>query len=120
MANLRRPLAFAAALSLTALLPARAPGAKAEPSPKPAPDYSRFDKKLGGDQEVLHALERLTYGPRPGDIAAVKKMGLKQWIDLQLHPDRIAGNPELERHLQPLESLRMSQSDTAAQYPTPQ
>ena len=120
MANLGRTFALAAALSLTALLPVRAPGAKVEPSPKPARDYSRFDKKLGGDQEILHALERLTYGPRPGDIAAVKKMGLKQWIDLQLHPDRIAGNPELEKHLLPLESLRLNQSDTAAQYPTPQ
>ena len=68
----------------------------------------------------MHALDRLTFGPRPGDIAAVKKMGLKKWIDLQLHPDQIPESRELDKHLQPLESLRMTQADTLAEYPTPQ
>jgi uncharacterized protein (DUF1800 family) len=113
-----KSLALAALLSLTALLPART----GEPKPdlKPGPDYSQFQKKLGGDQEVLHALDRLTFGPRPGDVASVKAMGLKKWIDLQLHPDRIPENRELSRHLEPLESLRMNQADTVAQYPTQQ
>ena len=77
-----------------------------------SPDYSRFQKKLSKDQQILHALDRLTFGPRPGDVEAVKKMGLKKWIDLQLHPERIAENPELARKLEPLESLRMSQAET--------
>ena len=68
----------------------------------------------------MHALDRLTFGPRPGDVAAVKKMGLKKWIDLQLHPDQIPENRELDKRLQPLESLRMTQADTVAEYPTPQ
>jgi len=106
----RRPAPLLAAmLSLTALLPARTDD-----------PHGKFEKKLGGDQEILHALDRLTFGPRPGDVAAVKNMGLKKWIDLQLHPDQIPENPELDRHLQPLESLRMTQADTVAQYPTPQ
>jgi hypothetical protein len=58
-------------------------------------DYSQFEKPLSKDQEVLHALTRLTFGPRPGDVEAVRKMGLKKWIDQQLHPERIAENPEL-------------------------
>ena len=49
-------------------------------------DYARFEKSLSKDQQILHALDRLTFGPRPGDVAAVKKLGLKKWIDLQLHP----------------------------------
>jgi uncharacterized protein (DUF1800 family) len=109
-----RPFALAALLSLTALLPARSG------DPKPGPSYGQFEKKLGGDQEILHALDRLTYGPRPGDVAAVKKMGLKKWIDLQLHPDQIPENRELDKRLQPLESLRMTQVETAAAYPTQQ
>src|SRR5215470_7235099 len=52
-------------------------------------DYGQFEKKLSKDQAILHALDRLTFGPRPGDIAAVKKMGLDAWIDLQLHPEKI-------------------------------
>jgi uncharacterized protein (DUF1800 family) len=113
-----KPLALAALLCLTALLPARTNDPKGDP--KPGPDYRQFEKKLNGDQEVLHALDRLTFGPRPGDVAAVKKMGLKKWIDLQLHPDQIPESRELDKHLQPLESLRMTQADTLAEYPTPQ
>ena len=55
-----------------------------------------FDQKLTGDQAILHALNRLTFGPRPGDIEAVKKIGLKQWIDLQLHPERLPTDEALE------------------------
>ncbi len=88
--------------------------------PADMPDLSHFDKKLSKDEEILHALDRLTFGPRPGDVATVKRMGLQKWIDLQLHPEQIAENPELDRHLKPLESLRMSQADTMASYPSPQ
>ena len=67
-------------------------------------DYGQFEKKLSKDQAILHALDRLTFGPRPGDIAAVKKMGLDAWIDLQLHPERIPENRELEKRLQQTQS----------------
>jgi uncharacterized protein (DUF1800 family) len=76
--------------------------------------------KLSKDEEVLHALNRLTFGPRPGDFDAVRKMGVKKWIDLQLHPERIAENPELTQKLAPLESLRLSQADLERTYPNPQ
>ncbi|HTB11373.1 MAG TPA: DUF1800 domain-containing protein [Bryobacteraceae bacterium] len=83
-------------------------------------DTKRFQEKLTKDEQVLHALDRLTFGPRPGDVEVVKKMGVKKWIDLQLHPEKIAENPALEAKLQPLETLRMTQGDTEASYPTPQ
>ena len=81
---------------------------------------TQFQEKLSQDEQVLHALDRLTFGPRPGDVETVKKMGVKKWIDLQLHPERIEENPELAKKLAPLESLRMSQAETAAAYPPPQ
>src|SRR5580700_8589368 len=65
-------------------------------------DSPRFDKPLTGDQAILHALDRLTFGPRPGDVEAVKKKGLSQWIGLQLHPERIPLNPALEAQTQAL------------------
>jgi uncharacterized protein (DUF1800 family) len=80
-------------------------------------DYSKFEKPLSKDQEILHALNRLTFGPRPGDVEAVRKMGLKKWIDQQLHPERIAENPELAQRLQPLDSLHMSAAEIATNYP---
>src|SRR5580704_2343173 len=80
---MRRTLALAAVLSFATTLPAQ----KAN---------TPFDQKLTGDQAILHAIDRLAFGPRPGDVEAVKKMGLKQWIDLQLHPERIPAQPDLE------------------------
>jgi uncharacterized protein (DUF1800 family) len=82
-------------------------------------DYSQFNQPLAKDQEILHALNRLTFGPRPGDVDAVQKMGLKKWIDQQLHPERIAENPELADRLRPLESLTMSPGEIVTNYPPP-
>ncbi len=91
---------------------------------KPANEEQRqaklFQKKLNGDQQILHALDRLTFGPRPSDVAQVKKMGLKKWIDLQLHPERIRESANLEAKLEPLESLRMSPLEVVQHYPAPQ
>src|SRR5205823_1976570 len=36
-----------------------------------------------------HALTRLAYGPRPGEIERVARAGVLRWIDAQLAPDRI-------------------------------
>ena len=38
------------------------------------------------DDAIVHALNRLTYGPRPGDVDRVRAVGLRKWIDLQLTP----------------------------------
>ena len=101
-----------------------APMPKVDPDAKPVKpdktDYSAFKKKLPPDSQVLHALDRLTFGPRPGDVEAVEKLGLKKWIELQLHPERIAENPELEVRLAPLESLRLTPEQAGHRYPTPQ
>jgi uncharacterized protein (DUF1800 family) len=97
------------------------------PSPKPskeADDVKRqaklFQKKLSKDQQIRHALDRLTFGPRPGDVARIKKIGLKKWVEQQLHPERIQENPDLEAKLQPLESLRMTPMEVVQHYPPPQ
>src|SRR5579864_8291715 len=93
-------------------------------TPKPADDAKRqaklFQKKLNKDEQLLHALDRLTFGPRPGDVERLKKLGFKKWIDQQLHPERIKENPGLEAKLQPLESLRMTPMEAVQHYPPPQ
>lgn len=81
--------------------------------------------QMTADQKALHALNRLTFGPRPGDVAAinndaVNQKGLDQWIEQQLHPRGIPENPVLEAKLAPLDTLRMSSAELARHYPTPQ
>jgi len=85
-----------------------------------AKQAAQFSDPLSGDQKIAHALNRLTFGPRPDDFAQVKKVGLKKWIDIQLHPDRIAENPVLETKLAPLDTLRMTPLELAWRYPPPQ
>ena len=42
------------------------------------------------DQAIVHVLNRIGFGPRPGDVEKVRAMGLQRYIDEQLHPERIA------------------------------
>jgi uncharacterized protein (DUF1800 family) len=79
-----------------------------------------FRQPISKDQKVEHALNRLTFGLRPGDIQHVQALGLKKWIDLQLHPKRIPENPILATKLQPLDSLNMSTAKMLQNYPSPQ
>ena len=45
--------------------------------------------ELTEDEAILHALNRLGFGPRPGDVERVRAMGLEKWIDEQLNPQSI-------------------------------
>src|SRR5690242_7386876 len=74
--------------------------------------------ELSADEAVFHALNRLAYGPRPGDIERVKQMGLAKWIDQQLSPNSI-DDKALEARLQEYPTLRMSTSKLIAEYPRP-
>lgn len=108
-------LALACALCL-----AVAPGISAYARKKSAGQARQFQKQLAGDRKILQALNRLTWGPRPGDVQEVKAMGLKKWIDRQLHPEKIAENPVLSEKLTTLDTLTMSGAELVRNYPTPQ
>ena len=51
------------------------------------------------DVAVAHVLNRMAFGPRPGDISRVEQLGINRYIDEQLYPDRIAMPPELSARL---------------------
>ena len=70
------------------------------------------------DPAIVHALNRLTYGPRPGDVDRVKAMGLQKWIDLQLSPSRI-DNSALEARLNRLETLTLDSATIQRDYAGP-
>jgi len=44
---------------------------------------------ISGDDRVVHVLNRLTFGPKPGDIEEVKKIGVDAYIDQQLSPEKL-------------------------------
>ncbi len=79
-----------------------------------------FQRKLSAERQVEHALSRLTFGARPGDMAAVEKMGLKKWIEAQLNPAAIPENPALTATLAKLETLNLTTPELALRYPPPQ
>jgi len=77
----------------------------------------RFDQKLSPDKQVIHVLNRLTFGPRPGDVEQVRRLSVEKWIDLQVHPDRIAEDPVLDAKLKPLGTLQLSTWQILEKYP---
>lgn len=84
------------------------------------PAYAAFSRPLEASERERHALNRLTFGPRPGDAANLERLGLARWLDDQLHPERIVEDPALAVALAPLQTLTMGIRDTYLNYPSPQ
>jgi len=78
-------------------------------------------KAEGMDEQrrAMHALNRLTFGPRPGDAERVAQMGVEKWIDLQLHPEKI-DDSGLEARLSPFRTLRMNTREIVENFPNNQ
>src|SRR5881227_3206328 len=74
--------------------------------------------KLTERQRALHALNRLGFGPRPGDVDKVVKLGVDKWIDRQLHPERIA-DAAVDARLRNFTTLQMSDRDIVQTYYAP-
>ena len=74
--------------------------------------------ELSEDEAILHALNRLGYGPRPGDLERVKQMGLENWIELQLHPEKL-DEPILQARLSLLPAANLNSQALLAGYPQP-
>jgi uncharacterized protein (DUF1800 family) len=64
---------------------------------------------------VAHVLNRIGFGPRPGDVAHVSQMGLAKYIDQQLHPERIADDAA-DARLASFTTLSMSSKELAQRY----
>src|SRR5215468_1780818 len=70
------------------------------------------------DATIIHALNRLGYGPRPGDVERVRAMGLSKWIEQQLEPSRIP-EPVVAGKLKPLSTASLSTHDLMKGYDIP-
>ena len=70
-------------------------------------------------KRALHALNRLSFGPRPGDLQEVMNVGVDHWIDAQLRPEKI-NDSALEARLAPFRTLRMSTHEIVESFPPPE
>ncbi|HXY29434.1 MAG TPA: DUF1800 domain-containing protein [Gemmatimonadaceae bacterium] len=104
---------FTAAVLLSGTAAAQAHH-RPNPAPHPPPAAMR---ELTADEQVKHALNRLTFGPRPGDVAAVTAMGVDAWIARQLHPESIPDSLA-DRILGTFDSQRRSVRDLMDSMPS--
>ena len=70
------------------------------------------------DATIVHVLNRTGFGPRPGDIEAVRRVGVVAYIDAQLHPERVA-DAAIAGRLAPFRTLGLSQEDLGRQFTLP-
>ncbi|HSE04286.1 MAG TPA: DUF1800 domain-containing protein, partial [Methylomirabilota bacterium] len=102
-------------------VPAPAPRAAAPPppaTPRPAAAIQLPASPLGPDQQILHVLNRLGYGPRPGEVERVRRMGIAAYIEQQLDPRRLP-DPALERALAAYPVLALGTAELVRDYPLP-
>jgi len=82
---------------------------------KPTPAFFPMEEQ----KRAVHALNRLTFGPKPGDLQRVMATGVDRWIEEQLHPEKI-DDAALEARLAPLRTLRMSTRELFENFPSEQ
>jgi uncharacterized protein (DUF1800 family) len=72
-------------------------------------------RELPADQQIIQALNRLTFGARPGDILKVREIGLDKWIDQQLEPDKV-NDDAMNSFVRNYSALDENQNDLLKQY----
>jgi uncharacterized protein (DUF1800 family) len=70
------------------------------------------------DQQVQHVLNRVAFGPRPGDVQAVRAMGVDVWVARQLEPDHI-DDGMMDTFLGRFPTLGKDGEQLLAQFPPP-
>ncbi len=116
-------VALPTAACSSASRPAAAPATAGQPAPVAAPlragaRLTLPASPLTPDQQILHALNRLGYGPRPGDVERVRRIGLAAYVDEQLSPSGLA-DPAVEQALPAYPVLARSAADLVREYPQP-
>ena len=91
-------------------------GAPASPAAQVAAGVGAREQTA--DQQLQHVLNRLAFGPRPADIAAVREMGVDAWIARQLRPERIP-NEATETMLRSYRTLTYSAEQLLTEFPPP-
>jgi uncharacterized protein (DUF1800 family) len=102
-------------------------GGKKDKKKKPDEEQTQLTKAFKGrlpitelseDEAILHALNRLAYGPRPGDVERIRQMGLEKWINQQLDPGSL-NDSALGSRLAQYRTLKMSPTELLDAFPRP-
>ena len=80
------------------------------------PAFALVDSPEAAQAEALHVLNRLAFGPTPGDLERVARMGTPAWIAEQLHPERLALPSFLADQLAALHTPNETQREMVQQY----
>jgi uncharacterized protein (DUF1800 family) len=75
-------------------------------------------KKLTEEQKIIHVLNRLGFGARPGDVEKVKAIGIEKYIEQQLYPEKI-NDSATETKVKNLGALKMETAELFEKYPNP-
>src|ERR1700736_2103669 len=108
-----------AAIAMTACVDAQQVAAKASHSKKqstPKPRALAPDPQLTGESRALHALNRFTLGPRPGDVEKVQAMGVEQWFEQQLNPASIP-DAVTDKRLAQYRTISMTAAQVVVEFP---
>jgi uncharacterized protein (DUF1800 family) len=81
-------------------------------------DAEQQQQRLSEDQRILHVLNRLGFGARPGDVERVRAMGLENYIRQQLEPSKIE-DAVAEAKVRELTTLSLSTTELYAKFPQP-
>ena len=73
---------------------------------------------LTEEQRIVHVLNRLGFGARPGDVERVKAMGLENYINQQLNPEKITDSVA-ENKVKDLTVLNMTTAELYEKFPQP-
>ncbi|HWZ47507.1 MAG TPA: DUF1800 domain-containing protein, partial [Herbaspirillum sp.] len=74
---------------------------------------------LTDDERALHVLNRLAYGPAPGDLEQIRKSGVRAYIAAQLNPGSIPLPADLQAQLDSLNTYQLTPAQTFLQYGPP-
>src|SRR5207237_6133992 len=112
--RIKKLLIISAALLSVAPIGASAQKSGAKAHQKTA--IARSDiRELPADQQIIQAINRLTFGARPGDAQKVRAIGLDNWIDQQLHPNKI-NDDAMNAFVSRYSALNQDQNDLLKQY----
>jgi len=85
----------------------------------PIANASSAPRSLTDAEKATHVLNRLTFGPRSGDVARIQNMGIRQYIEQQLRPE-LLNDSATDGRLSQFPSIHMKTEELMARYPQPQ
>ena len=107
---------LSAAVAIWCIIPRELPAQAAPARPPLRPiDPGANVRELPADQQIIHVLSRLTFGPKPGDVLEVRAMGLDRWIEQQLNPGSI-DDSEIDAFVARYPAINRDQNDLLRQY----